>query len=161
MIKKILLVTILAIAVVFYMRFFTGGAEDSWICENSKWVKHGNPSQPMPIATCGKIPEVSEVGTIATTTEVTTIEATAADESCTDKDSGKSILYSEARTIAEAGQCVAEGGLLEKHWCNEITGTLWIQSAIKKEGCMPACVVSVKDKTSEINWMCTGLKIPE
>ncbi|MCL5094063.1 MAG: hypothetical protein M1355_02950 [Patescibacteria group bacterium] len=26
--------------------------EDNWICKNGQWVKHGNPSAPMPEAPC-------------------------------------------------------------------------------------------------------------
>jgi hypothetical protein len=29
-----------------------GGGEDSWICEDGSWVKHGNPSSPMPLKSC-------------------------------------------------------------------------------------------------------------
>lgn len=32
------------------MRFFSG--EDNWICENGKWIKHGNPSNPPPSKEC-------------------------------------------------------------------------------------------------------------
>lgn len=33
------------------MKFFSG--EDSWVCSNGQWVKHGNPSAPMPASGCG------------------------------------------------------------------------------------------------------------
>lgn len=36
-------------------RFFFGGDEDSWICSNEEWVKHGSPSDPMPLAGCGEV----------------------------------------------------------------------------------------------------------
>ena len=42
---------ILALLVVI-VRFFSGD-EDTWICDNGQWVKHGNPSAPMPDAGCG------------------------------------------------------------------------------------------------------------
>ncbi len=35
------------------VRFLLGGNEDTWICQNGAWVKHGNPSQPMPETGCG------------------------------------------------------------------------------------------------------------
>lgn len=44
-----------------WTRFSTG--EDSWICSNGQWIKHGNPSAPMPTSGCGisqdqnKVPE--------------------------------------------------------------------------------------------------------
>ncbi len=53
--KKIIIILIviifLAIGIVLGVRFLTG--EDSWICVDGKWVKHGNPSAPMPIEECG------------------------------------------------------------------------------------------------------------
>ncbi|MDD4628588.1 MAG: hypothetical protein PHE68_04320 [Candidatus Peribacteraceae bacterium] len=27
--------------------------EDTWLCQNGQWVKHGNPTNPMPIGKCG------------------------------------------------------------------------------------------------------------
>jgi len=41
--------------------------------------------------------------------------------------------------------------------CNEYTSTYWINLDIKKEGCNPACVVNIANRTAEINWRCTGL----
>ena len=36
-----------------------GGDEDTWICRDGQWVKHGSPSSPMPTAPCpGQAPEV-------------------------------------------------------------------------------------------------------
>jgi len=32
---------------------FLGGDEDTWLCQNGAWVKHGNPSSPMPTSGCG------------------------------------------------------------------------------------------------------------
>lgn len=36
-------------------RFLFGGDEDSWICSNGDWVKHGNPRDPMPQVGCGEV----------------------------------------------------------------------------------------------------------
>ena len=44
-------VLILAVALVI-VRFST--PEDTWICVNNQWVKHGNPSAPMPQSGCGE-----------------------------------------------------------------------------------------------------------
>ena len=49
-----LLVIVLVGAVVLIARFLLGGDEDAWICQNGAWVKHGNPSEPMPKAGCGE-----------------------------------------------------------------------------------------------------------
>jgi len=53
--KNILLVTIvvlIAAAAIIIVRFST--PEDTWICENNQWVKHGNPSAPAPQTGCGE-----------------------------------------------------------------------------------------------------------
>jgi hypothetical protein len=49
----------------------------------------------------------------------------------------------------------------ETYFCNNNTGTLWIDMNITKEGCSPACVVNLADKSAEINWRCTGLITPD
>ncbi|MEK7555206.1 MAG: GerMN domain-containing protein [Patescibacteria group bacterium] len=36
------------------LRFIIGGSEDTWICVDNEWVKHGVPSAPMPIELCGE-----------------------------------------------------------------------------------------------------------
>lgn len=33
-------------------RLIIGGSEDNWICSKGQWVKHGNPSKPMPTNQC-------------------------------------------------------------------------------------------------------------
>lgn len=49
---------LVAMAVVVGVRFL-GGDEDTWICSNGQWVKHGNPSSPKPTAPCpGQAPDV-------------------------------------------------------------------------------------------------------
>jgi len=52
MLKKYLLVFaffIILAGALFVLR----GDEDTWFCQNNQWVKHGNPSAPMPDAGCG------------------------------------------------------------------------------------------------------------
>jgi hypothetical protein len=44
---------ILAIIVVGAIAYLKFSSEDTWLCENGAWVKHGQPSEPMPIAGCG------------------------------------------------------------------------------------------------------------
>jgi len=50
----VLIIGILLIGglVLAYLRFFKGGDEDTWICVNNQWVKHGNPSASMPEEVC-------------------------------------------------------------------------------------------------------------
>lgn len=52
--KKLLVILVIIIGVVFFLRFIVGGPEDSWICDQGAWVKHGNPSYPKPEDPCGK-----------------------------------------------------------------------------------------------------------
>lgn len=47
----ILISLLIIIAGIISIRFLTG--EDTWICENGRWVKHGHPSLPMPDEPCG------------------------------------------------------------------------------------------------------------
>ena len=79
------------------------------------------------------------------------------EEYCIYAETGEKMSLTEAKSIAMNSDCVTEGGLTEKYMCNEVTGTWWIDLDIYKEGCAPACVISVGRKTAEINWRCTGL----
>ncbi len=45
------LILLFVLGVVFVLRFLAGD-EDTWICNNGQWVKHGNPSAPMPLSDC-------------------------------------------------------------------------------------------------------------
>ena len=74
---------------------------------------------------------------------------------------GEQMDYEEAKQIALASDCVKDGTLKETHFCNENTGTWWIDLDITKEGCNPACVIDVISKKAEINWRCTGLLVPQ
>ncbi len=59
--KKILWIVVVLLVVagaVLAVRVFWGGDEDTWLCQDSNWVKHGNPSAPMPISGCGQEPSV-------------------------------------------------------------------------------------------------------
>lgn len=48
--------TIIVIFVIFVLLLiFLRGSEDTWICENGLWVKHGNPSADKPNRPCGTI----------------------------------------------------------------------------------------------------------
>jgi spore germination protein GerM len=55
--KKIFAIIIAAIAILalwFFVRFVIGGPEDTWICVDGRWIKHGVPSAPMPAEPCGE-----------------------------------------------------------------------------------------------------------
>jgi len=75
------------------------------------------------------------------------------EESC---QSGGNILTIEgARQIAMRSECGDR--LKETYFCNENTGTYWIDLNIERRGCNPACVIDLKTRRAVINWRCTGL----
>lgn len=49
-----MIVVAIGITGLFVARFLLGGDEDTWICSNNQWVKHGNPSAPQPTTGCGE-----------------------------------------------------------------------------------------------------------
>lgn len=51
-IVKVAIWVIVLAAVALVARFAFGGPEDEWICNDGKWVKHGNPSAPIPETPC-------------------------------------------------------------------------------------------------------------
>ncbi len=46
--KKVAIFVVLFLIAWLMLRFVVGGSEDSWICVDGEWVKHGVPSAPMP-----------------------------------------------------------------------------------------------------------------
>lgn len=77
-------------------------------------------------------------------------------EICEDA-SGNKMYYGEAKMIAQDSDCMAEGALAEKHFCNDYNTSWWIDLDKKMEGCSPACVVEVATKQTQVNYRCTGL----
>lgn len=51
--KKAILVIVLVLAAVGFILILRG-SEDTWICANGNWIKHGNPSAPMPTKSCAQ-----------------------------------------------------------------------------------------------------------
>jgi len=62
---RVLLVIFILLVVWFLLRFVVGGPEDSWICDNGQWVRHGNPSAPMPKEVCGEANKEASAAGIA------------------------------------------------------------------------------------------------
>lgn len=81
------------------------------------------------------------------------------DKKCVNLNAEKcgSMSFGAAKQIALSSNCTQ---LKKTHFCNEGTGTWWIDLDIQKQGCSPACVINVVNNTAEINWRCTGL-IPQ
>ncbi|MDD5547371.1 MAG: GerMN domain-containing protein [Candidatus Pacebacteria bacterium] len=68
-INKILIISMAALAVAVValaIRFTLGGPEDSWICSDGQWVKHGNPSVSQPDTLCGNSGEIIEPKIVVT-----------------------------------------------------------------------------------------------
>lgn len=76
---------------------------------------------------------------------------------CTKQGTEDWLSLAEAKEIALSSECTIEGNIMEEAFCNENTGTWWIELDLEREGCNPACVVNVETKEAEINWRCTGL----
>lgn len=51
-IKRIIVVLLIVLAVFFGFRILT--PEDTWICKEGEWIKHGQPKTAMPMAECIK-----------------------------------------------------------------------------------------------------------
>src|SRR6056297_2765869 len=81
------------------------------------------------------------------------------EEACTYPEEGGILTLADAREIAEQSECGDR--LTGEYFCNENSGTWWLDLDIDKEGCNPACVVDVVTREAEINWRCTGLIEPE
>lgn len=67
---------------------------------------------------------------------------------CCKDDTIECMSITEARKIARGSEC--GDNLTDNYFCNNVTGTWWIDLDIEKEGCNPACVVDVMDKQAEI-----------
>lgn len=50
-----MLFVLILLAAWAFIRFIIGGNEDSWICVNGQWVKHGSPSAPKPEEACDSL----------------------------------------------------------------------------------------------------------
>lgn len=81
-------------------------------------------------------------------------------ENCVKAETGEEMSFLEAKEIALESECVGEGSLTDEYFCNQDTGTWWIDLDIQKPGCAPACVINVSTKKAKINWRCTGVIIP-
>jgi len=82
------------------------------------------------------------------------------EESCVKTETGEEMTLLEAKQIALRSECIEEGSLTGEYFCNQDTGTWWLDLDIEKPGCAPACVINVSTGEAEINWRCTGLIPP-
>ncbi|MDD4901279.1 MAG: GerMN domain-containing protein [Patescibacteria group bacterium] len=54
-----LIIVILAV-VILGIRFLSG-SEDTWLCQNGVWIRHGNPYAPQPTSGCGDLKQPDEI----------------------------------------------------------------------------------------------------
>jgi hypothetical protein len=56
--KKVIIYIFLSLFLLFgilgFLRMVVGGGEDTWICVEGEWVKHGAPSASKPETPCGR-----------------------------------------------------------------------------------------------------------
>lgn len=53
LILLIVVVIVVAVGALLVIRFLSD--EDTWLCQNGQWVKHGQPSKPKPSSVCGDV----------------------------------------------------------------------------------------------------------
>lgn len=56
--KKVAFILSVLVVTAVAVRFMSD-SEDTWLCENGGWVRHGNPAAPMPTGGCGQSPSPS------------------------------------------------------------------------------------------------------
>jgi hypothetical protein len=75
--RKFILIILVIVLLGFFglivVRFLSGD-EDTWICSNGQWIKHGNPTKPQPQTECNNI-NSSATPTSTTTQEKSTEKA--------------------------------------------------------------------------------------
>lgn len=52
--NKRVIFLIIIVAIASLLLVFLRGDEDSWICVNGEWTKHGNPAVEKPLNSCTK-----------------------------------------------------------------------------------------------------------
>ena len=61
--RVVVVVIVLALVAVTILRFVVGGGEDTWLCQNNTWVKHGKPNGPPPRTGCESKTEAKNAAT--------------------------------------------------------------------------------------------------
>jgi len=51
----LILIFLIVLIVLGFLTLRLLSGEDNWICENGQWIKHGNPSAPVPSYACSKV----------------------------------------------------------------------------------------------------------
>ncbi|MFH0840613.1 MAG: Gmad2 immunoglobulin-like domain-containing protein [bacterium] len=67
--KIIITIAVIVVIVIAIIRF--SSPEDTWICQDGAWVKHGEPTAPQPTSSCMVVEENSSDEVITDTTDTT------------------------------------------------------------------------------------------
>lgn len=97
-------VVVVALGAVLGVRLFSGD-EDTWLCEDGAWVKHGNPTAEMPTSGCGDVTQ--------TTTDSTAI-ANPASTYCVEQ--GGTVDIRTGEDGGQIGYCVFDGDAECEEW---------------------------------------------
>jgi putative hemolysin len=98
-------ILVLGVLAVFKLWF----SEDSWICKDGQWVKHGNPSSPMPAKPCIKNGEIVSAQEIESGESI----ANPASTNCLEKGGKLSFIEETAGTL---GICQFSDGTECEEW---------------------------------------------
>jgi len=120
--KKIFWVIIIIGFIILSIRFFSGN-EDSWLCENGQWIRHGNPDGEMPTTKCGN--------DVVATSSVNKIYVT----QCGEYDK-KEINFGEIKVFADVADnnCKVELGLSGRSALEDEGGMIFVFEQVGKYG---------------------------
>lgn len=60
--KSYLIIAVVVLVILAGTLLFLRGNEDTWLCQNDQWVRHGNPSAPQPTQGCGPVNQNTNTG---------------------------------------------------------------------------------------------------
>lgn len=107
--KTWLIIIIVLVAIGGFLilaRLLTG--EDSWICDNGQWVKHGAPSSPMPSKPCGsQNTNTAQLNANTNTSQANANQNVNAANDCDQREKQIMALISAANYCQAASDCVA------------------------------------------------------
>jgi hypothetical protein len=73
--KKIIIMVVVVVVVILSVFAYFRFNEDTWLCQNGQWVKHGQPSSPAPTSGCGNAANQNVNKAAVNTTANTNIQA--------------------------------------------------------------------------------------
>lgn len=162
--KKYIIISAIVLVLIAITVVVLRSKEDTWLCENGAWIKHGNPKEEMPTTFCGD-------PNLANNKKACTEEAKLCPDGSAVGRTGPNCDFAacppinsllseeEAQTIAEKS-CIKGGEALANGIYDKSTKMWWYAANLNsvREGCVPSCVVDDQTKTAGINWKCVGVK---